>query len=79
MRSVMMLVVFTVLGVVAMTNQIPVSVGQPLTNSVKTVKEPLARVRCESVTKSGNRCSRKAAPGEKFCRQHLRVMSRGSK
>ncbi len=28
------------------------------------------RVQCRAVTKSGNRCKRRAAPGKHYCRQH---------
>ena len=37
------------------------------TNGVAAVEQ---RVQCHSVTKSGNRCKRKAAPGKLYCRQH---------
>ena len=37
------------------------------TNGVAAVAQ---RVQCHSVTKSGNRCKRKAAPGKLYCRQH---------
>ena len=37
------------------------------TNGVASV---VKRVQCHSVTKSGNRCKRKAAPGKLYCRQH---------
>ena len=37
------------------------------TNGVAAVMQ---RVQCHSVTKSGNRCKRKAAPGKLYCRQH---------
>ena len=36
------------------------------------------RVQCHSVTKSGNRCKRKAAPGKLYCRQHA-VQSQAAK
>ncbi len=29
-----------------------------------------AREQCWAVTKSGNRCKRHSAPGERYCRQH---------
>ena len=38
----------------------------------------LSRQQCEAVTKSGNRCKRNAAPGEKLCRQHLKIANRKS-
>ena len=28
------------------------------------------RVQCRAVTKSGNRCKRRAAPGKRYCHQH---------
>ena len=37
------------------------------TNGVAAVAQ---RVQCHSITKSGNRCKRKAAPGKLYCRQH---------
>ncbi len=36
------------------------------------------RPQCEAITKSGNRCSRRAAPGEKLCRQHLKARNRST-
>ena len=38
----------------------------------------LSRQQCEAVTKSGNRCKRNAALGEKLCRQHLKIANRKS-
>ena len=52
------------------------------TNTVATVagkkadgkqSETSARSQCEATTKSGSRCKRKAAKGERFCRQHLKI------
>ena len=40
--------------------------------------EPSARSQCEATTKSGNRCKRKAAKGERFCRQHLKIHAASS-
>ncbi len=34
------------------------------------VPPKVVRVQCHSVTKSGNRCKRKAPPGKMYCRQH---------
>lgn len=38
--------------------------------STNGVPPKVVRVQCHSVTKSGNRCKRKAPPGKMFCRQH---------
>ena len=38
----------------------------------------VSRQQCEAVTKSGNRCKRNAVPGEKLCRQHLKIANRKS-
>ena len=38
----------------------------------------VSRQQCEAVTKSGNRCKRNAALGEKLCRQHLKIANRKS-
>ena len=65
------------------------SVAAPtVTNTVSGVASfsastnaPVAKVsrqQCEAVTKSGNRCKRNAAPGEKFCRQHFKIANRKS-
>ena len=52
------------------------------TNNVAKITEKPVRLRsnestkqsqCEAITKSGNRCKRKAAKGERFCRQHLKI------
>lgn len=54
----------------------------PCAMSVTAVTNmPAARVlrqQCEAVTKSGNRCKRNAVPGEKHCRQHLKIVNRAS-
>ena len=39
-------------------------------SSTNVVEAVAQRVQCHSVTKSGNRCKRKAAPGKLYCRQH---------
>ena len=39
-------------------------------SSANGIAEAGPRVQCHSVTKSGNRCKRKAAPGKLYCRQH---------
>ena len=44
----------------------------------KATADKLPRQQCEAVTKSGNRCKRNAAPGEKLCRQHLKIANRKS-
>jgi len=55
--------------------QVSLCVNQPTTNAVAAVSAerpvPAERTQCEAITKSGKRCSRKAALGERFCRQHL--------
>lgn len=45
--------------------------GEPkVVSSTNGVAAVAQRVQCHSVTKSGNRCKRKAAPGKLYCRQH---------
>ena len=44
----------------------------------KAAEDKLPRQQCEAATKSGNRCKRNAAPGEKLCRQHLKIADRKS-
>lgn len=68
----------------AVADQFPSRVDPPPTNAVvgpvRTPRDvPAARVQCEAITKSGKRCSRKAVPGEKFCRQHLARTRQGEK
>ena len=36
----------------------------------ETPKEEKERVQCWAVTKSGNRCKRRAAAGKRYCHQH---------
>ena len=86
MRRIGVMVFFTALHVCAATNGIPPVVSQPTTNVVVATSAalphetpPAARPQCEATTKSGNRCSRKAAPGEKLCRQHLKSRRRNAK
>ena len=57
---------------VAATNTVAKVAGK---KSEGRPKEPSARSQCEATTKSGNRCKRKAAKGERFCRQHLKILS----
>lgn len=50
------------------------------TNETAAVTNSLASVltenhQCEAITKSGNRCKRKAAPGKTLCRQHEKLKS----
>ena len=40
------------------------------TNATNVFGSVRASWRCHSVTKSGNRCKRKAAPNQLYCRQH---------
>ena len=45
--------------------------GEPkVVSSTNGVAAVAQRVQCHSVTKSGNRCKRKAVPGKLYCRQH---------
>ena len=45
--------------------------GEPkVVSSTNGVVAVAQRVQCHSVTKSSNRCKRKAAPGKLYCRQH---------
>ena len=45
--------------------------GEPkVVSSTNGVAAVAQRVQCHSVTKSGNRCKRKAATGKLYCRQH---------
>ena len=47
-------------------------------STTNTPSLKLPRQQCEAVTKSGNRCKRNAVPGEKQCRQHLKIANRKS-
>lgn len=44
--------------------------GPKVVLSTNGVVAVVQRVQCHSVTKSGNRCKRKAAAGKLYCRQH---------
>ena len=44
-----------------------------VSNVVSVAAAKVPRQQCEAVTKSGNRCKRNAAPGEKLCRQHQKI------
>ena len=58
------------------TNAAPIVVSAAAaTNAPAAV---LPRQQCEAITKSGNRCKRNAASGEKLCRQHLKIANRKS-
>ena len=46
--------------------------------ATNTPAAKLPRQQCEAVTRSGNRCKRNAAPGEKLCLQHLKIANRKS-
>ena len=60
----------------AATNAALSVVSVAAATNVPVVK--VSRQQCEAVTKSGNRCKRNAAPGEKLCRQHLKIADRKS-
>ena len=86
MCGIGVMVFFAALHVCAATNGVPPVVSQPATNvadaagaAISHEAPPAARPQCEATTKSGNRCSRKAAPGEKLCRQHLKSRRRNAK
>ena len=55
----------------ATTNSIFSAVS--VTSTINTPAAKLPRQQCEAITKSGNRCKRNAIPGEKLCRQHLKI------
>ena len=64
MKVVAFLLVFVV-ALSARAEDEPKAVSS--TNDVAAVVQ---RVQCHSVTKSGNKCKRKAVPGKLYCRQH---------
>ena len=82
MKRLGLVAIFAVQAVLSATNQVPSHVVAPMTNAPCTTAagmprvQPDAHVRCEATTKSGGRCSRRAAQGERFCRQHLKLSSR---
>ena len=53
------------------------SIVTTATTNASAVK--LAHQQCEAVTKSGTRCKRNAAPGEKLCRQHKKIAAKKAK
>ena len=83
-RIVLIMFMFAALNAGAATNSVPANVSQPVTNmaakvAAKTKRGKASeRPQCEAITKSGKRCSRKAAPGEKLCRQHLKARNRST-
>lgn len=61
--------------------------GRSATNAVRRISTtntvahadippPANDGRCEAITKSGNRCKRKAVRSERFCRQHLKIQQK---
>ena len=82
MKRLGLVAIFAMQVVLSATNQVPSHVESPATNAPRTTAvgipctQPLVHVRCEATTKSGKRCSRRAAPGERFCRQHLKLSRR---
>jgi len=44
--------------------------AEPIVASTNAISNVRASWQCHSVTKSGNRCKRKAAPNQLYCRQH---------
>ena len=83
-RIGLIMVILVTLNISAAINDVPANVSQPVSNTmVKVVArmksdEKERRPQCEAITKSGNRCSRRAAPGEKLCRQHLKARNRST-
>ena len=55
----------------AATNVAPNVVSVVAATNTHALK--VSRQQCKAVTKSGNRCKRNAAPGEKLCRQHQKI------
>lgn len=55
----------------AATNAVPNAASVAAVTNAPAAK--LSRAQCEALTKSGTRCKRNAAPGEKLCRQHLKI------
>ena len=70
MRGVIFLMAFTVALSACAGDETKVVLS---TNDVVAVAQ---RVQCQSVTKSGNRCKRRAVREERFCRQHLKIQKK---
>ena len=56
-----------VLALALITEAVPVA-DAPIRTSV--VSAETGQCQCWAVTQSGNRCKRRARPGERYCRQH---------
>ena len=80
MKRIGIIVCCAAMSAFASTNQVSFCINQPTTNAVVAASAkrpaPAERTQCEAITKSGKRCSRKAASGERFCRQHLKSRPR---
>lgn len=48
-----------------------------ITATTNALAAKVSRQQCEAITKSGNRCKRKAVSGSKLCRQHLKIERKG--
>lgn len=55
------------LAFVPITEAVPVA-DAPMRTSVASAEK--GQCQCWAVTQSGNRCKRRARPGERYCRQH---------
>ena len=57
-------------------NSAKLNAPKPAKPKVKVITNVV--IRCGAKTKSGSLCTRKAAPGEKLCRQHLLIEKKRS-
>ena len=71
---VMLSAALTCIAESAITNSVFSVVS--VTSTTNTPAAKLPRQQCEAITKSDNRCKRNAIPGEKLCRQHLKIAKR---
>lgn len=71
---VMLSVALPCVAVPTVTNAVPSVVSVTVATNAPVAKLP--RQQCEAITKSGNRCKRNAIPGERLCRQHLKIVKR---
>ena len=80
-RAILSIVVILSAALSCLADSAATNVALNVVSVVAATNTPalkVSRQQCEAVTKSGNRCKRNAVPGEKLCRQHLKIANRKS-
>ena len=78
-RTILSIIVMIAAALLCLAESAATNAASSVVSVTAATNAPAAKVsrqQCEAITKSGNRCKRNAIPGEKLCRQHLKVANR---